>query len=221
MISVITAANYEFPYTQLKFPGQASDEKILYVTREAPVMLWMRLTGVAIVAMAVLGIALVSPFVMSQVLGQAAFWFSLLGLVLSASFGVVGGWWVYLMWRRSVFIITTRRLTKFIYTTPFNRHNLSVDLENIVDTGAYTKGYWEVLAGIGTFTARSSAGNREQKYFYITNVTRAEDLANYVNKLLHAYRKSFDRIDSFRPFMPGLKGERRKQFMLKFPEYWS
>jgi hypothetical protein len=60
-----------------------------------------------------------------------------------------------------------------------------------------------------------------KKYFYIENIAMAEDLQHYVNKLLQAFRYQRDKIESFRPFIPHLKGQKREAFMKQHPEYWS
>lgn len=220
MKSVFTVNSFEFPYTNLKFPGQATDEKILYIGREASVMLWLRLGSVAVVGGVIIAIMLLLPL-FAGVLSSLMLALSTVGIVFSLVFVVVAMWWVYALWKKSLYVVTTRRLSKFIYSTPWNRYNLSVGLDKIVDTGAYTKGYFQALTGIGTFTARSSAGNRKEKYFYIENVQAYEDLANYVNKLLHAYNHNFEKLETFRPFIPFLKGEARKRYMKEFPQYWS
>lgn len=220
MKSVFTVNSFEFPYTNLKFPGQATDEKILYIGREASVMLWLRLGSVAVVGGVIIAIMLLLPL-FAGVLSSLMLALSTVGIVFSLVFVAVAMWWVYALWKKSLYVVTTRRLSKFIYSTPWNRYNLSVGLDKIVDTGAYTKGYFQALTGIGTFTARSSAGNRKEKYFYIENVQAYEDLANYVNKLLHAYNHNFEKLETFRPFIPFLKGEARKRYMKEFPQYWS
>lgn len=213
--------NFEFPYKDLKFPGQASDEKILYVTREAMVMLWLRLAFIGLICLAIIAsgsyIAMYTPIFAEYGLEIIVLLSILAGLI----FLTIAWWWIYQLWKKSLFILTNRRLTKFIYTTPWNRYNLSLSLDKIVDTGAYNRGYFEAFWKIGTFTARSSAGNRAEKYFFIENVHRYEDLASYVNKVLHVFNKDSDKLHNFRPFIPDLKGERRKKFMEKFPEFWS
>ncbi len=101
----------------------------------------------------------------------------------------------------------------------------------IVDTGSYDKGFIQAFLKLGTFTARSSASSSgaatednsriNKKYFYIENVSMVEDLQHYVSKLLSAFRKDQDRLITFRPFIPKLKGEARQRFMEQYPEYWS
>jgi hypothetical protein len=233
--NIFTVANFEFPY-DYKFPGQASDEHILFVTRENLVMLWVRLTTVVLAAVVLFGVgswlvSVVGSF--SLAFGSLLQIFTILS---SLAFGIVGWWWVTVMWQKSICIVTTKRLTKFIYTTPFNRHNLSVPLEMIVDTGSYTKGLIQAIFRLGTFMARSAAagtgiasdeqesgGSRRlnRKYFFIENIAIAEDLQHYVTKLLFAHRHHHARIDTFRPFIPHLKGTARKEFMQQYPDYWS
>lgn len=197
-------------------------------------MLWVRRWGVLMAGLAVLLTGmLLGTLLATEVSEQAGVIVQLLTLAVTGGFGVIGWWWVTLLWQKSLVVVTTQRLTKFVYTTPVNRHVLSLPLEMIVDTGSYTKGFLQALFKLGTFTARSSAassgvatdderGERiNKKYFYIENVSVAEDLQQYINKVLYAFRHYPDQINSFRPFLPHLKGEARKKFMEGFPEYWS
>lgn len=231
MATIFEVDQFEFPY-RYKFPGQASDEVLLFVTRENPVMLSVRRFGVLITALTVLVAGTGLGVLLERNVGvplQGPFF--LLTLVLSLLFVLVGWWWVTVLWQRSIAVVTTQRLAKCIYTTPFNRHILSLPLDMIVDTGSYTKGFLQALFKLGTFTARSSAassgvatddGDRiNKKYFFIENIVIAEDLQHYINKLLYAFRHHHQHLPTFRPFIPHLKGEARKRFMAEYPEYWS
>jgi hypothetical protein len=235
--NIFSQDTFQFPY-HYKFPGQASDEVILFVTRENPVMLTVQRAGVvATAAVLVLTGWWLADISRSVIGGLYANMMQTGILVLAGGFLLLGWWWTTTLWQKSIFVLTTKRLTKFIYTTPFNRHSLSLPLEMIVDTGAYTKGFLQALFRLGTFTARSSAassgvateeedygpGRRiNKKYFYLENIAIAEDLQHYVTKLLSALRKyPEEQMATFRPFIPSLKGEARKKFMEQYPEYWS
>ncbi len=231
MANIFTISQFEFPYSY-RFPGQSTDEHILYVTRENKVMLWVRLVGVIVTAVVIAVLVMILGTLVAPFLGRGvALSFEFIGLVCAAAFGMVGWWWVWTLWKQSLALVTTQRLAKIIYTTPFNRHTLSLPLEMIVDTGSYTKGFSQAFFKLGTFTARSSAtssgvstedGDRvNKKYFYIENVAMAEDLQHYVNKLLQAFRYHREKLESFRPFIPHLKGAKREEFMKQYPEYWS
>ena len=105
-----------------------------------------------------------------------------------------------------MFIITTRRLTKFIHTTPWTRYQMSLGLDKVVDSAAYSKGYGQSIFGLGTFVARSSAGNI--KNFKIENIHYSEDLHNWMNKLMFVFAKETEKLDEFRPFTAKKMGER-------------
>ncbi|MBW7944430.1 hypothetical protein H3C70_03460 [Patescibacteria group bacterium] len=223
--------HYEFPYLY-KFPGQSSDERILFVTRESEIILIFRQVMVALAAGVIFLVGYAIARSLENFVGVG--FGGLIELFFAAAallFGVAGFWWVTTLWKRSIALITNKRLTKFIYTTPWNRHNLSLPLDMIVDTGAYSKGFLQAFFKLGTFTARSSAASSgvatddpqrvNKKYFYIENVINAEDIHHYLHKVLFVFRQDWTKLDNFRPFLPTLKGEARKEFMKQYPEYWS
>jgi hypothetical protein len=206
MISLFEATEYIAPYTDLRFPGQAEDEKILYVTRESPMMLLIKLTSF----MAVVGIVMSVGVIMLGSVGTT-FEFSVglivaLLLVLGGFVMFFGLWWVWQVYRKTIFIITTRRLTKFIHTTPWTRYQMSLTLDKVVDSAAYSKGYLQAMFSLGTFVARSSAGN--VKNFKIENIHLAEDLHNWMNKLMFTFGSDLTQLDNFRPFVPKAMGSR-------------
>jgi hypothetical protein len=232
MKNIFTVNQFKFPY-QYNFPGKASDEKILYVTRENKLVLLLK--RIAVVAVSLL--VLITGLVIKQLITQATgliigSLFELIVIGLAGTFLLIGWWWVSSIWKKSIALVTTKRLTKFIYTTPVSRYSLTLPLDRVVDTGAYTKGFIQTFLRLGTFIARSSAASSgaatddpsrvNKKYFYIENIKRSEDLQHYVNKLLAAFTNHQDKIDKFRPFIPEMKGETRAEFIKKhFPQYWS
>ncbi len=232
MTNIFSVSQFSFPY-KYKFPGQATDEKIMYVTRENKLLLYLRLLAVAVVSVVLLLTGLFLKQVITDLLGIVlGGMFVLVVVGLAVACLIIGSWWMYSMWKKSIAIVTNKRLTKFIYTTPVSRHSLTLPLDMIVDTGAYTKGFIQTFLRLGNFTARSSAASSgvatddtsrvNKKYFYISNVKRAEDLQHYVSKLLAAFHKNPDQLENYRPFIPELKGEARAKFIQEnYPEYWS
>ncbi len=225
---------FQFPY-RYKFPGQASDEEILFVVRENKIVLYFRQSLLIAASLAFLFAGWWLASLLSGIT-QTVVPTSLIGLirlssiVLATVFLLIGWWWISTLWKKSVAIVTNKRLTKFIYTTPASRHSLTLPLEMIVDTGAYSKGFIQNFLKLGIFTARSAAAssgvatdNNERvnkKYFYIENIAFVEDLQQYVSKLLSEFRASNNRLVGFRPFISNLKGDVRKEFLRKnFPEY--
>lgn len=213
-----------FPYDQLRFPGQASDERVLYVTREHPLFLILRLSFVFLVGLSIILASsilnrTISLIFTSQLLSEII----LMMFFLFSLFMIIGAWWVFTLWKKSVAIVTNKRLIKFIYTTPFNRYNMSLPLEMIVDTSFHNRGLLSSYLKIGSITARSSASSSgvatddpsriNKKYFYIENIKYAEDLQQYLNKLINTLHKQPQKLANFRPFLPYLKGEAREEFL--------
>lgn len=206
MQNILEMADFEPPYDQMIFPGKAEDEKILYVTREAPMMMGLRMTGFSLVVAITIVVGSILVSYTGKTLEFDATMIVILILLLGgiAMFG--GMWWIWQVHLKTMFIITTRRLTKFIHTTPWTRYQMSLGLDKVVDSAAYSKGYGQSIFGLGTFVARSSAGNI--KNFKIENIHYAEDLHNWMNKLMFVFAKETDKLDDFRPFTAKKMGER-------------
>lgn len=214
--TIFDTKEFHFPYTGIRFPGMNEGEKIMFITREAYIVHLTRLLifTVIILLIGILGVVLLN--LLGSVVSKIAF-LKLVLLVLVGLFFTAGGWWLNESYRKSIFIITTRRLTKIIHTTPFTWYQFSLGLDEIEDTGSYGASYIEALLGLGYFVARSGAG--AIKNFKIVNITFAQDLHNYVNKLLYAFKHHPDKMDLFRPFTPNLRGEAREELFRKYPEY--
>ena len=231
MQDIFTASEFEYPYTDYRFPGQASDEVILFVGRENPAILWVHRVLVIIVSLLLFGtIAWLSGFLEKEFSIKIPTIIPTIVFFAAVGIGVFGWWWASALWRKSIGIITTRRLTKFIFTTPFNRHNFSLPLDMVVDTGSYRKGFKQAIFKLETFTARSSATSSgratddtkrtNKKYFYLENNKITEDLQHYVNKLLYAFRHHQENLSTFRPFISQGSGN-RESLINEHPDYWS
>ncbi|MFH2019004.1 MAG: hypothetical protein ABII80_00050 [bacterium] len=203
---VFDEVDFVAPYAELSFPGKAEDEKILYVTRESPIILGARLVVYSMVVAVILVVGAILMSYSGKAMGFATGGMIVLWILLGAVILFGGMWWVYKIYQKTVFIITTRRLTKFIHTTPWNRYQMSLGLDKVVDSGAYSKGYLQAMFKLGTFVARSSAGNI--KNFKIVNIHMAEDLHNWMNKLMFVFNKETEKLDEFRPFASKKLGER-------------
>lgn len=206
MQNILEMPDFKPPYDEMIFPGKAEDEKILYVTRESAIMLGLRLSIFSLVVAIVMVIGTVLMSVTGKAMGFDVSLIVVMILLLGAIVMFGGMWWIYSVYQKTMFIITTRRLTKFIHTTPWTRYQMSLGLDKVVDSAAYSKGYGQSIFGLGTFVARSSAGNI--KNFKIENIHFAEDLHNWMNKLMFVFNKEQEKLDAFRPFTAKKMGER-------------
>lgn len=145
MQSIFDAVDFDKNYEGLIFPGKAEEEKILYATREASMMLLFRL----VVFSVVVAIAIVVGSLMianaGKMLGFEYGILVMLVLIIGAIVMFGGMWWIAQVHKKTVFIITTRRLTKFIHTTPWTRYQMSLGLDKVVDSGTYNKGYIQAI----------------------------------------------------------------------------
>jgi hypothetical protein len=206
MQNILEVADFQTPYTGFIFPGKAEDEKILYVTREAPMMIGVRMTIFSLVVAIAMTIGSILISYTAQALKFNPTALVLVVVVLGGVTMFGGMWWMWAVYKKTMFLITTRRLTKFIHTTPWTRYQMSLGLDKVVDSAAYTKGYLQSIFGHGTFVARSSAGNI--KNFKIENILFAEDLHNWMNKLLFVFNKEQEKLDGFKPFVAKGMGQR-------------
>lgn len=208
---VFDLPTFQSPYDQARFPGQHQDEKIFFITRAAPVMLWARLLLVILV---LLGMALGGAYFLSRLYTtlqqlaeaqSAANLLAILGPILSLiwiGIFVLAVWWVRVTWRRTVFIVTNKRLTQFVFTTPWTNYQLSLSLDKVVDTAATTHSYFQRMAGVGDLFARSAAG--AQGDFLVENIVATRDLHNWLTKLLYeweAAEKKGQALTEFAPFI--------------------
>lgn len=206
MQNILELDEFKPPYNEMVFPGKSEDEKILYVTRESPMMLMVRLVGFSLVVAITVFVGSLLSANLGKTLGFE--YGVLIAVILLIGAGVMfaGMWWIYKVFNKTMFIITTRRLTKFIHTTPWTRYQMSLGLDKVVDSASYSKGYFQSIFGLGTFVARSSAGNI--KNFKIENIHFAEDLHNWMNKLMFVFARDLSKLDEFKPFVAKGIGQR-------------
>lgn len=215
MQEVLSVGEFTFPYTDLHFPGMNTGERILFLTRESVIVFKLRLIALVLVVGVLTGLGFLLSTLLQQIFPVG--WLGTIPVIFAGCVFLGGLWWMSETYRKSIFIITTRRLTKIIYTTPFTWYQFSLGLDEIQDTGSYSSSYLEAFFGLGYFVARSGAA--AIKNFKIVNISFAQDLHNYVNKLLYAFKHHPAKVDSFRPFIPHMKGEIRKKYLEAYPQY--
>ena len=232
---LLKQTDFVFPYLY-KFPGQESREVILYATREAKSLLYIRLFLTAASVIFVLGMI---GWIVPMAARQFGFESATVMIVLAGVTLILGGLiWYYLVttWRKTVGVLTNYRLVKIVQYGLFNHAAQTLPLDEIVDTSVSSKKLWERMLGVANFTARSAASSSglatddaqegniriNKKYFYWEHICFAEDFENYLHKILKELKtNSVEDLVNVRPFIGGLKGERRAEFMQQWPQYWS
>lgn len=207
MATVFEVASFDPPYANFRFPGQHQDEIIFYATRAAPVVLWWRWAATAIVfaVLALVGalVAVSAEDLLGRlgIVGLVAKLGPLLSLGWIALF-LFALWWGWETNRKTVFLVTNKRLTQFVFTTPWTSYQLSLSLDKVVDTAATTHSYLQRLTGMGDLFSRSAAGAEGD--FLVENILATRDLHNWLTKLLYAWEvadKKGEALTDFQPFI--------------------
>ena len=204
---VVTPGEPTFIRPSFRFPGQQTDEIILYVTRMHLFALikniFLITLGFGVIAFSV---AIITNFTAISL--QLASMLVIV-LILTVIFWLFASWWAFKVFRNTYFVITDRRLVKLGYTTPFTRYQSSLNLSEIQDSAATSKKIIEQILNIGTFYARSSAAALRD--FWFEYLEYHVDVHNYINKLLYILRtnpKGAEELKNFRPFIPKPAGKR-------------
>ena len=132
--------------------------------------------------------------------------------------------------------MTNYHLIKLIQINPINNIRQTLPVKNIVDTQSQTRTPMDRILGVGSFEARSGANSSgvstedaqkgiervNKKSFYFIRIKNAEDLENYVKKLMNMGSKHSDeKMQTFRPFIADAKTGQRQSFIDQYPEYWG
>ena len=189
------------------FTGKHQDEVVLYVSRMHHLAL---IKNVVLICCA---IALLLSFIWTFGRGLVGFIIPINTLItttiLIVAAWIFSLWWTWVIWSKTYFVITDRRLVKLGYHSPLTSYQLSANLSELQDSAATSRSVLEQILGIGTFYARTSAAAIFDFHFEYLAFHR--DLHNYVNKLLHTLRhdpKAAETLKAFRPFIPKKSGER-------------
>lgn len=207
--SAFLVPEFHPPYDNFRFPGQHEDERIFYAARSAKIiLLWKEvLTGCLWGVLAIIGAYILnniyrlsnSQFTLISELGP---FFSLLWII-SLIFALL---WTYAVWQKTIFFITNKRLTQFVFTTPWTNYQLSLSLDKVVDTAATVHSYWQKFLGVGNLFARSAAG--AQGDFLVPHIEHTQDLHNWLTKLIYEWEaasKKGQALVNFKPFDPNWK----------------
>lgn len=189
--------------TNTFFPGQQSDEKVLYRAKPHGIVKIVSFTKVVIIGLLVLFffqiVGLTLP-VLAYVLTSA-------GLVLTAVLILTGLWWVQSTHDKTEVYITDRRIIKFTSITPFNKTTRALFWDEAVKAKTYHKNaFWERIIGVGSIEIHARSQDKDN--VDINHLTYHEDLANYIDKILYTYKNKPGELLTFKEFVPKPKGKR-------------
>lgn len=193
------------------FPGQHSDEKVLYEVKPHPFALYTQFTLVLGTAAIIAILSAVLSFVYAPVV--------LVGFSLALLIAVLGCWAAYAQFNDNIAYLTDRRVIRFEATTPFHTATRAINWDDVMKIKTYPPSVIWSMLNIGTVVlhARSSiisgTGDSIQKEvtgddLELRHVYYYKDLGNYIEKILHIIKKNPAELDELRPFIAKPRGKR-------------
>ena len=197
-----------------RFPGQQSDERVLYEVRPHKYSLYVKMTVVIAMALLVAFLSLLVGSLFSELI-------ALFGIVLALAIGLFGGWAVMSQFNQYRAYITDRRVVRFEATTPFNVNTRSLNWDDTLKIKTFPPNViWSMLnigevvlharSSIISFTSHDqeiekeiTGDDLELKYVYYY-----KDLGNYLDKILYTYRHNPTEVKNIHPFVAKPRGQR-------------
>ena len=200
---------------QIYFDGQHSDERVLYIVRQHPFPVLMRLLKVVLAGLVILA---GFSFISMQLEDTGVFLRSI-GWLLALLIGVGGGATVLMGERRNIAYLTDRRVVRFQAATPWAVNSRSLSWEETVKVKTFPKNFIYRLFNIGTVvihaksTVVTSDEPKSKTYVSdddveLTDVAYYRDLGNYIDKIVYFYRQKPKELDLMKPFVAKPRGKR-------------
>lgn len=196
---------------QQYFPGQQSDEKVLYEIRPHVYALHASLVKLYLFSLVL--------FVVFAFLARLSSILFLLGTILAGAIAVLGSWATIAIFKKSVSYLTDRRIVRFEAATPFAMNVRALGWDDVVKTKTFPRNvFWKMLM-IGTVIIHAKSTyvhtheqTRENVYtnddLDLEHVYYYRDLGNYIDKILYLYKHNPADLQAMRPFVPKPRGQR-------------
>jgi hypothetical protein len=185
------------------FPGQQTDEKILYYAKPHNAIKYISfvkiLIGGLLVLLAFQIISLNLPFYADT--------FGVMGYFLTIFLIIIGLWWVKTTHDSTEIYITDRRIVKFSAFSPLHKTTRTLYWDEAVKSKTYRKNHLlEKMLGIGSLEIHARSQDKDN--VDIDHLIYHEDLANYIDKILYTFKNKPEDLKTFREFVPKPKGQR-------------
>ncbi len=186
----------------MKFDGQQSDEKVLYVItpHNSKLILSIFFTTISILA--------VGAFLF----GVTTFFPEFINLlrtiiVLMLLLGtIIAGWWIWQAQVHDRTYITDRRIIRFDVVSPFFTNKRALFWNEVLKAKAYAPNMIIRILKIGVLQIEPVAAEHES--IIIPDVYYHEDLANYLDKILFTFKNKPADMTTIKPFIAKPKGKR-------------
>jgi len=182
------------------FDGQQEGERILYEIKPHPLLL--AFTTIKIVFTAFLFLVIV--IVIGMQIAFPLFWIA--GICVVGTIASVALWWARFRFAHTTAYITDRRIVRIDQTTPFTVGKRALFWNEVLKAKAYEPNVFLKSRTIGSLSLEPQAQTEEE--ILIHHVAYAQDLANYIDKILFTYKNDPISIQTFKSFIPKPRGQR-------------
>ncbi|MCL5676066.1 MAG: hypothetical protein M1120_02970 [Patescibacteria group bacterium] len=185
------------------FPGQQTDERVLYHTRPHRGVKYLSFLKVLVLGFFVFFAFGIVSFNLPFLGGQMA----ALGSILSACLILFGMWWINSTHEKTDIFVTDRRIVKFAPVTPFHITMRTLFWDEAVKTKTYYKNpVMERILGVGSLEIHARSQDKDN--VDLNHLPFHQDLANYIDKILFTFKNKPDDLKNFKEFVAKPKGQR-------------
>ncbi len=184
------------------FPGIEEGERILYFGQPHPVMKYL---AFGVIIAAALFIIFGSQAVLFAIFPSPLV--QILLLLIPIAVLVIALWWINILYTKSEFYITDRRVVKFIPTTPFHISTRALFWDHATKLKTfYRYPIVEQILGIGDIQIHSK--HSESDNIDLDHLKLHRDLGNFIDKVIYTFNNEPQNIPSLREFVPRPRGKR-------------
>lgn len=175
------------------FDGQQEGERILFEIRPHPMV-----KNIAIIKIAITAFIF---FIIGAITGLF-----LPGLLIAALIIAIGIWWNNKVFSDTHAYVTDRRIMRFERVSPFLVTKRALFWNEAMKAKAYQPNLILQKFNIGTLVVEPQISSEEN--VVVAHIHYAEDLANYIDKILFTFKNAPADMASIRPFVPKPRGQR-------------
>lgn len=185
------------------FPGQQTDEKVLYFAKPHPGIKFIGFIRVIVLGLLVFFAFQIISFNLPIIAGPV----KAVGFALAVLLILIGLWWTQKTHAGTEVYITDRRVVKFAPVSPFHRTTRALFWDEAVKCKTYYQNpLLERLLGIGSLEIHARSQDKDN--VDVNNLSYHEDLANYIDKILYTFKNKPEDLKNFKEFVAKPKGQR-------------
>lgn len=176
-----------------QFDGQQEGERILFEIHPHVIVKHLVIAKIALTALIFLVIGIVTSLFLP-------------GLAIAVVILAIGIWWNTMLFADTHAYVTDRRIMRFERVSPFLVTKRALFWNEAMKAKAYQPNLILQKFNIGTLIVEPQISGEEN--VYIPHIYFAEDLANYIDKILFTFKNSPADVVLIKPFVPKPRGQR-------------